>query len=182
MRISLGLLMFVLMPSLSGCSERIDGYMAAASISANGFALDGEAMRQAEGQTIRLWGFVDHANLYGNAGARLVLGDWWSGEGPDATAWRFNLKAHTEDKNGQSFPVYVPNDPRRDALLKKFMADAWAGRPTRVFVKGRLFTFAAPTQAGLLTGLYLKVDSSQDIRLKRSGPGFATPARMFYAN
>ncbi len=140
--------------------------MAAAAISANGFARDREAMRKAEGQTIRLWGFVDHANLYGNAGARMILGDWWSGEGPGAAAWRFNLKAHAEDKNGQSFPVYVPNDPERDALLKKFMADAQAGRPTRVFVKGRLFTFAAPTQAGRLTGLYLKVDSSQDIRLK----------------
>jgi hypothetical protein len=158
--------MFVLMPSLSGCSERIDDYMSAASISANGFALDGETMRQEEGQTIRLLGFVDHANLYGNAGARLILGDWWSGEGPGAAAWRFNLKANGDDKAGRSFPVLVADDPGRDALLKKFMADAQAGRPTRVFVKGRLFTFAAPTQAGLLTGLYLKVDSSQDIRLK----------------
>jgi hypothetical protein len=34
-----------------------------------------------------------------------------------------------------------------------------------VFLKGRLFTFQAPTQISDLTGLYLEVASSRDVRL-----------------
>ncbi len=49
---------------------------------------------------------------------KLILGDWWSGEGPDATTWRFNLKAEADDEVGHSFPVHVPNDPGRDDLLR----------------------------------------------------------------
>ena len=61
------------------------GYLAAASISEDGFARNGKEMRKSQGQEIRLWGFVDHGNLYGNDGTRKILAEWWSGAGPSAT-------------------------------------------------------------------------------------------------
>jgi len=150
---------------LIGCSNQIGDYVAASSISRNGFARDAEAMRKLDGQEIKVWGFVDYGNIYGDAGAKAILGDWWSGDGPDAGTWRFNLKADPGDKTGNSFPVLAPNDPGRDELLKAFLADANAQRPTRVFVKGKLHTFDAPTNTGALTGLSLELESSDDILL-----------------
>jgi hypothetical protein len=148
---------------LAGCGGQTGDYVAASSISRNGFARDAEQMRKLDGQEVKLWGFVDHGNLYGDAGAKAILGDWWSGEGPTATTWRFNLKASEDDETGQSFAVDIPNDQRRDALLRTFVADAGAGKPTKVFLKGRLFTFDAPTNAAALTGLRMELGSSQDI-------------------
>jgi hypothetical protein len=150
---------------LVGCSRQIGGYEAASSISRNGFARDGEAMRKLDGQEITVWGFVDHANMYGDASAKEILGDWWGGDGPDAGTWRFNLKAREGDKRGDSFSVLVPNDPGRDDLLKAFVADANAQKPTKVFVKGKLHTFDAPTNTSALTGLSLELESSDDILL-----------------
>jgi hypothetical protein len=151
---------------LAGCSKQIGDYVAASSISKNGFARDAAAMRKLDGQEIKVWGFVDSGNIYGDAGAKAILGDWWSGDGPDATTWRFNLKAEASDKVGNSFSVLVPNDPDRDELLKAFVADANAQKPTKVFVKGKLRTFDAPTNTGALTGLTMEVGSSKDILLE----------------
>ena len=164
MRLLLRPMMIIFALTLAGCCERIDGYMAAASISVNGFARDGIESRTASGQEIRIWGFVDHHNLYGDEGARAILGTWWSGAGPDATSWRFNLKIRAGDAAGYSFPVYVPNDPGRSALLRVMLEDANARRPTKVFVKGRLFTFDAPTNLTTRVGLYMELQSSQDIQ------------------
>jgi hypothetical protein len=146
-----------------GCREQTGDYIAASSISQNGFARNGKEMRSINGQEIKLWGFVDHSNLYGDEGAKRLLQEWWSGAGPSATTWRFNLKGKADDAAGQSFPVRVPNDPGRDDLLKVFLADARAGRPTKVFVKGKIFTFNAPTNVTGHTGLYMEVQSSQDV-------------------
>lgn len=154
---------------LAGCDERADGYLAASAISENGFAANGKGVRQALGREILLWGYVDHANLYGHDGARQILAEWWSGHGPSATTWRFNLKAKADDPVGRSFQVHVPNDPGRDVLLTAFLADARAGKPTKVFLKGRLFTFDAPTNASSLIGLYMELQSSQDILLREEG-------------
>jgi len=150
---------------LAGCNGQIGGYEPASSISVNGFARD-EKIRDIEGQEVRIWGFVDHANLYGDESAKEILEDWWSGDGPDATTWRFNLKAREDDEAGQSFPVYVPNDEGRDDLLKAFVADARAGKLTRVFLMGTIFTFDAPTNTVRLTGLYMELQSSHDILLE----------------
>jgi hypothetical protein len=151
---------------LAGCSQQIGEYVAASSISKNGFARDAAAMRKLDGQEIMLWGYVDAGNIYGDADAKEILGDLWSGDGPDATTWRFNLKAEASDKVGNSFSVLVPNDPGRDELLKAFVADANAQKPTKVFVKGKLRTFDAPTNTGALTGLTMALGSSEDILLE----------------
>jgi hypothetical protein len=151
---------------LAGCTGQSGGYTAASSISKDGFATDGQAMRKASGQEIKLWGYVDHGNLYGDERAREILQDWWSGKGPAPTTWRFDLKARDNDATGHAFAVHVPNDAGRDALLKVFAADAKAKRPTKVFIKGKLFTFDAPTGGVLLTGLRMEVQSSADILLE----------------
>lgn len=143
-----------------------DDYMAASSISRDGFAIDDDEIRQLDGQEVMLWGYVDPGNLYGDDSARAILEDWWSGAGPDATTWRFNLKANAGDEVGKSFAVQVANDAGRDALLRRFVADARAQQPTRVFVTGRLTTFEAPFGDRVRTGLTLDVQSSSDIILE----------------
>lgn len=149
--------------SLVGCNEPASDYLAASVISQGGFAREGGVMGEVYGREVRLWGYIDHANLYGDAGTKAILGEFWSGDGPDAATWRFDLKAAQNDAAGQSFAVHVPNDARRDEVLRAFVADARARRPTRVFLTGRVFTFAAPTNAVTLTGLYLSLQSSMDI-------------------
>jgi hypothetical protein len=149
----------------AGCHEQRGGYIATSSISQNGFAINGDEMRKVHGLEIRVWGFVDHNNLYGDDHAKKILGEWWSGDGPNAASWRFNLKANEDDETGQSFPVHLPNDPWRDDLLRTFVADARAHRPSPVFLKGKLVTSAAPTNVTFITVLTIEVQSSQDISL-----------------
>jgi hypothetical protein len=151
---------------LVGCDERVGGYIPVSSISSGGFVSDEKTAAEAGGREIRLWGFVDHGNLYGDAGAKRILQEWWAGEGPGAGIWRFNLKAEANDAVGHSFPVYVPNDAGSGDTLSRFGADARVRRPTKVFVRGRLLTFDAPTNAAVLTGLYLELQSSRDILLE----------------
>lgn len=157
--------MLVAAITLAGCGERGGEYLPVSAIARNGFVTDQEALTEARGRKIRLWGFVDQGNLYGDAEVKRVLGEWWSGEGPDPDHWRFDLKAEAEDPVGRSFAVHVRNDAGRDALIERFVADARARRATKVFVTSRLLTFHAPTQILDLTGLYLQVSSSQDIRI-----------------
>lgn len=152
----------------TGCNEQTGDYVAVSSISIDGFAR--QTAQIVDGQVVKLWGFVDHSNLYGNYGAQEVLADWWSGPGPDDHTWRFNLKAEADDAAGHSFPVYVPNDAGRDALLRAFLVDARTRQPTRVFVTGRLFTFDAPGNVATRTGLYMEAASAHDVLL-------APPAR-----
>lgn len=151
--------------SLAGCGRLPGDYIAASSISRNGFAVDAEQMRKAHGKEIRMSGFVDHGNIYGDDGARAILREWWSGYGPDAVTWQFNLKARADDETGHSLAINVADDEGRDRLLKAFVADARQGRPTTVYVTGRIFTFDAPTNSAGLTGLYVEVASSRDILL-----------------
>jgi hypothetical protein len=165
MKSGLFLVMLIFAALLGGCDAPVGDYVPVSAVSRNGFARDAASVGRLEGQAIKLWGYVDHANLYGDDGAREILGEWWSGPGPSAAAWRFNLKARAEDGAGQSFAVHVPNDAKRDELLRIFRADAEAGRPTRVFVTGRLAIFDAPTNAADRTGLVLEMESSQDILL-----------------
>ena len=170
---TLTLIMLLVAASLVGCRGQTGDYMAASSISKNGFAIDGKEMRQRDGQEVKLWGYVDHGNLYGDEDAKKILQEWWSGEGPTATTWRFNLKATENDETGRSFPVHVPDDQGRDEILKAFLADARAQKPTKVYVKGKLSTFDAPTNAEALTGLVMELKSSDDILFE---PPAATPA------
>ncbi len=150
--------------ALAGCGERVGEYLPVSAIARGGFVGDDRTVAEVHGRDVRLWGFVDHGNLYGDVGVKRILGEWWSGEGPDADTWRFNLKAAADDAVGHSFPVHVPNDAGREDLLRRFVADARAGRPTKVFVQGKLLTFEAPTQVSNLTGLYLELGASRDIR------------------
>ena len=150
---------------LGACKNEIGDYTAASTIASGGFAHNGAQMSAMQGAEVMLWGFVDHGNLYGDAGAKEILTQWWSGEGQDSASWRFNLKGRQDDKTGQSFAVHVRNDSGRDALLDAFATDARMQRPTKVFLRGRLFTFDAPIKGSTLTGIYVEVESSRDIQL-----------------
>ncbi len=150
---------------LTACVEESDRYVAAAEIARDGFARDGAALRDRDGRTIRVWGFVDPANLYGDAAARGILAEWWAGEARDAATWSFNVKARESDGPGQSFTVFVRTDDGRDVLLARIVADARTGRTTKVFVTGTLRTFEAPLNAVTRTGLYLESQGSNQVRL-----------------
>ena len=160
-----GIYLTMLVASLlvAACQQSVGDYVAASSISKDGFARNGQQVRALDGQVVKLWGYVDQGNIYGDEGARAILGDWWSGAGPDASTWRFNLKAHAGDATGQSFAVIVPNDEGRDELLRQFVADAQAQRPTKVYLTGTLSTFDAPANNRSLTGLTMELQSSGDI-------------------
>jgi hypothetical protein len=147
------------------CSEPLPGYLPASSISRAGFVSDSDKVQDLLGRETGIWGFVDHQNLYGDDDARLILGDWWSGYGPDPATWQFGLKANPDDPTGQSFTVRVPNDMLRDDLLRLFVQDARAGRPTQVHLKGIISTFPAPINATTLLGLSMQLQSTRNIYL-----------------
>jgi hypothetical protein len=151
--------------ALAGCGEPAGEYLPVSAIARGGFVSDEGTVAEMHGREVRLWGFVDQGNLYGDAEAKRVLGEWWSGEGPDPNHWRLDLKARADDPVGHSLAVLVPNDAERGDLLDRLAADARAGRATRIFVAGRLSSFDAPTQILDLTGLYLLLRSSRDIRI-----------------
>jgi hypothetical protein len=151
---------------LVGCGKGVDDPIPASSLAKGGVARSDREVRDSNGREIRVRGFIDHRNLYGDASARQRLDDWWSGEGPSATTWRFDLKGRADDEPGHGFPVHVPNDAGRDDLLRALLADARENRPTKVLVQGRLHTFEAPLNAITLTGLYLEARSAQAIRIE----------------
>jgi hypothetical protein len=157
----------VCIAALTACEQPSQAYVSAADLTRHGFAREGAVARRLQGRTVRVWGFVDQANLYGDPGTRDVLGEWWSGEPDDPATWRFNLKAHPDDKAGHSFAVHVRNDPGRRRLLSAMVADARAGRATKVYVTGTLRTFDAPTNVSKQTGIYLEVDGSSGVLLGR---------------
>ena len=150
---------------LAGCGDRVGEYLAVSAIARGGLVSDERTVAKMHGREVRLWGFVDQGNLYGDAEAKRVLGEWWSGQAPDPDHWRFDLKAQADDPVGRSFSVLVPNDAGRKDLLDHLLADAQARRATKILVTGRLFTFHAPTHILDRSGLYLQLRSSQDIRL-----------------
>jgi hypothetical protein len=151
------------------CNPATGNYLPASALSQSGFVRPGAGTENLQGREIRIWGFVDHGNLYGDAAAREILGEWCSGEGPAPGSWRFNLKAVADDPVGASFAVHIPDGPLRDDLLRVFVADARGGRATRVYLEGKLELFDAPTQGARLTGLRLELGSSRAIRLGRPG-------------
>lgn len=160
------LVVLMLAAVLPGCSQRNGEYASVSTFSRNGFVKNTGQAQALVGKVVKAWGYVDYGNLTGDTGAKAVLGEWWSGEGPDASAWGFNVKAGPQVPVGRSFQVRVKNDDGRDDLLKEFATNASANRPTQVFVKGRVRTFDAPLNITERTGLYMEVESSSDISLR----------------
>lgn len=158
--------LLLLAAALPGCSQRIGDYTSVAAFSRNGFVRNTGQAKELVGKVVKAWGYVDYGNLTGDSEAKAVLGEWWGGEGPNASTWGFNMKAGPEVSTGRSFQVRVRNDDGRDDLLKEFARNAGANRPTLVFVKGRIHTFDAPLNITARTGLYLDVAFSSDITLR----------------
>jgi hypothetical protein len=159
--------MLACLAGFTACEDTPKADFAAADLTRQGFMRDEALARRLDGHTIRVSGFVDHANLYGDRGTREIPGDWWSGEDSNPATWRFNLKAHPNEKAGYSFAVHVRNDADRDELLSAIVADARAGRATEAYVTGTLRTFDAPTNVVKKTGIYLEVNGSSGVRLGR---------------
>lgn len=166
----IGVVTLVVSAALGGCDAPVGDYLAASSISRSGFAKHDVGRAVADGQDIRLWGFVDHGNVRTDRCAIDARDGSVNGVEPAATTWQFNLKASERDRAGASFAVCVPMDDGAEQLQRMFLADASAGRPTRVFVTGRIFTFDAPTNYRRRTGLYMRLRSSGDVLLAPPAP------------
>ena len=170
------MLTFALAVYLTACDRRSSDCEPIGGLARNGFARTADARPGDGAGEVCVWGYVDRSNLYGDASARRLLGDWWSGPAPSADSWRFDLLGQPDDAPGQGVAVHVPNDVGRDALLRGFAADADAGRATRVCARGRLVGTPAPTNLRTLTLLSLRPGSSNDIWLA-SGSGRAACGR-----
>jgi hypothetical protein len=85
----------------------------------------------------------------------------WRGTRPGDLA--FQSQGLSGRSPGNSFAVHVPVDGKRDGILGLFVANAGAKKPTRVFLKGKVFKFDAPTNFTRQTGLYVELASSDDI-------------------
>ena len=124
-------------------------------------------MRGLAGREVWISGVVDHGNLQAEEGIETAgpVAPGQPAQQPPGL-WEFRLKARPDDAVGHSFAVLVPRDRRATELQAAFLEDAQLGRPTAVYVTGRLETFAAPTNVRRLTGLRLRVQSSDDVRLE----------------
>lgn len=150
--------------SIPACGVTGSEYIAVRSFSRSGFARSGADLIRLTEHEVLVWGFVDHRNLYGDEGTREILGEWWGGRGPGEDFWSFGLKADPADPAGHSFTVSVPSDLLRDDLLRLFLMDARAGRPTTVYLRGRISTYDAPMNLASKTGLRMEVRASANIR------------------
>ena len=80
------------------CGEPVHGCAAVSCIAAGGFTIDGAGELPPSRQEIPGWGYVDQGNLYGDAGSRRILQEWWAGDGPDTGTWRFNLTVQPQGR------------------------------------------------------------------------------------
>ena len=103
----LGLMLVLAGVLLAGCSAQRGDYSAASSLSKDGYARNAAEARKLDGQEAKLWGFVDHGNLYGDESAKQILGERWGGDGPSATTWRFNLTAKADDESERPWPAEI---------------------------------------------------------------------------
>ena len=136
---------------VAGCDRSVDDYLPASSISQDGFARHGEAIRAAHGSEIRVWGFVDHANV--DEGVVPPPADARLPGAAAAPTWSFNLKANENDAPGRSFRVVVPEDAATADLKQALVEAGRSGRPLRAFVTGTVGTFEAPANFRRYTGL-----------------------------
>jgi len=132
-------------------------YIPASSINKNGFAINRKQMKALDGRVVKVFGYVDYSN---------VFRDSRDGRGVHRKEWRFNLKADVSAETGESFAVRVVKDGGRGKILKVIDENNAAGRPTKIYVKGNVFTHDCPSNIALLTGLHMEVQSSDDLRFK----------------
>ena len=137
----------------SGCSRWIDDFAPATSISNRGFATRSAVAKYANGSAVKIWGYVDYGNIAYD---------------PASTHWSFKLKANAKDAVGESFRIRAPKDSGHQELIKRFRSSEAAGKSTTVLVEGKLYTFDAPTNFKMLTGLYVETSKSDAIRIYTS--------------
>jgi hypothetical protein len=155
--VSLFLIILTLLPLLGGCLDKsVSGYIPASSFSKKGFAKNREQALANGGKVIKVWGYVDGDNVFSKE---------WEDDSPEK--WSFHLKAKPWDDVGQSFPIHIPVDDGHDELMALFVANDLMDKPIRVFVTGRISTFDAPMNFVFKTGLYMELNSSKDILLKK---------------
>ncbi len=142
----LAILLLLAAAWLAGCDEPAGEYLPASSIARKGFVRDHQSISElqgVQGGPVRLWGFVDHGNLYGDGRAKRVLAEWQERDGPDADTRRFDPKAEATTRWGACSRCSSPTMRGARTFLERFVADTGRGAPRRLYA-GQ-FKFHAPT-------------------------------------
>jgi hypothetical protein len=103
MRKLIAVLLLFASTSLIGCDDAVGEYVAASSISSSGLAKRGFSRHVSDGQTIKVWGYVDHGNSPTDRCTTSMRDDPAEGVDPPSARWRFKLKARANDSAGESF-------------------------------------------------------------------------------
>ena len=115
-------------------------------VAKHGKALDEEKIKRLEGKEVQVWGYLDRDNL--------LL---------EERIPRFVLKRYPDDTIGSGVGVRLMGS--RESYQRSFepLKDIDTEQPIRVLVKGKLYTFARPTNFSTSTGVGLRVESVEDI-------------------
>ncbi|MEX1315898.1 MAG: hypothetical protein AB1Z22_02080 [Synechococcaceae cyanobacterium] len=154
---------------VTGCDEQIGGYLPASSISTRtGFARNRKQALKMSGKEIKLWGYVDYSNVYADGAGDAVPTDWDQVHSHNLTPdmWRFDLMIRPDGEAGCGFAVYLRKHEDGKKLFAGFSTNERAGKPSRVYVKGKVFTFDAPTNLMGLTGLYMESELPNGVLLE----------------
>ncbi len=162
-------ILFLSILLLSGCIKplpEIEGHMPLADIVKKGFARDKKFMLRQEGREIRIWGYVDHANISLKQGTIEKQPLNWDTPGNDEVSY-FDLKARQTDGPGESIRIRIAGDPGpyKD-LFNKLRDMETSDRQAWVLVTGIVRTFEAPTNTGLLIGVSIDVTSPENVSFK----------------
>ena len=126
----------------------------ASSISRNGFARSRTRMKKLDGQVIRVCGYVDYSNFFPES---------LDGRGVYTNVWRFNMKSAPDDAAGKSFGIRVKKDEARSTIQQRIRDNMLAGKPTKVYISGKVSTYDLSTNFRRLTGFHIDVSSSTGI-------------------
>jgi len=152
---------------LSGCIRQLpetDGHMALANLVKRGYARDKEYIRNQEGSEIRIWGYVDHANISLSEGTIENKPLDWTILKNDGGSY-FDLKARLNDDAGESIRIRIIGSEEQYKEVFKKLRDMRTVNPqTPALVTGIMRTFEAPTNTGLLIGVSIDLESPENIK------------------
>jgi hypothetical protein len=152
---------------LSGCQPPrpdADGYYPLSSLVKRGFARDRDYVRNLDGRTIRVKGYLDFANIAVDPALLDKPVDGWDIP-RDGESSHFDLKARASDEAGESIRVWLVEDSMQFRPLFAKLGDIVADdrRNALIRVQGKVKVFEAPTNFVRLVGFVINVESPEQV-------------------
>ncbi len=146
---------------LAGCQiflPQFEGYTPLANIACKRFARNKKTITRLEGKTIKLWGYLDSANIFPpkSGPARFHESS-------------FHIKPLVNDGPGESIPVLLEGDKKQYAdLFKKLNTFAKQHeRETIVLLTGTVQATEMETNFNTLAGVVIHVNSTENIQFRQ---------------